>query len=81
MGYSYTVKGYFRVKEHGKYPWPCQDLPKRMLELWPDDVLTKAENGSYTKHTGLMMTNIRLQDDQVEPVDGGVELTVGSMFG
>jgi len=72
---GYRIEGFYRVKEHGIFPWPCKAEPDRTLELWPYDVLTKDEVG-YTKHTGLMMTNILVPDEAVEWVDkaGIIEL-------
>ena len=72
---GYKLKGYYRVKEKGTFPWPCPAEPQRTLDLRPDDVLTKGDAG-YTKHTGLMMTGILVPDEAVEWVDKTVGLTL-----
>lgn len=63
-----------KVRKEGRYPWPCDDLPDRTIELAEDDVLTKTPNGKYMKHTGLGCFNIVLTDDQVEPIGKDVDL-------
>jgi hypothetical protein len=80
MGYSYQVAEPFRVKERKVYPWPCQPMPDRTVELFPTDVLTKHPNGSVTKHTGLMMCNIKVPHADLEPFPKPVSLQVGSMW-
>lgn len=75
MGYDFTIKNGFTVKERGRYPWPCEPEPKRTIELFPGDVLTKnPENGTYMKHTGLGCFNIILSDAEVEPIGADVAL-------
>jgi hypothetical protein len=65
VGHRFTIKDYYQVKRDGDYPWPCGPDPDRTIRLHTDDVLTKSENGSFTKHTGLGCLNIRLTDDEV----------------
>ena len=74
MGYDFTIKGGFRVKAEGTYPWPCKDEPNRVMDLYPWDVLTKSEDGTYMKHTGLGTLGHVLTDDQVEPIGRDVAL-------
>lgn len=81
MGYDFTIKGGVRVKVKGEYPWPiapehCKNNAdrNRTIELWPDDVLTKQDNGKYMKHTGLGCTNIVLTEEQIEPIGKDVAL-------
>jgi len=68
MGYSYEIKNYYKVKEDGSYPWPCQMDKDRTIELFTDDVLVKQENGTYIKHTGLCCFGIILTPKQVKRV-------------
>ncbi len=72
MGYDFTIKNGVRVKKDGKYPWPALRCvppePDRTIYLYTDDVLTRSEDGTYMKHTGLGCFNIVLRDDEVEPI-------------
>ena len=74
MGYDFTIKNGFRPKAAGSYPWPCKDLPKRTIDLFTDDVLTKSEDGTWMKHTGLGCLRIVLTDEQVEPIGKPINL-------
>ena len=76
MGYNFTIKDGVRIKEEGDYPWPWTDEPHRTIHLYTDDVLTKSEDGTYMKHTGLGCLNIRLKDDEVEPWGKDCDLTL-----
>ena len=53
MSYEFTIKAHVKVKEDKVYPWPCASLPNRTYELFTSDVLTRNEDGTYMKHTGL----------------------------
>lgn len=74
MGYDFTIKHGFRPMADGQYPWPCASLPMRTIELFTDDVLSKCEDGTYMKHTGLGCLHIVLTDEQVEPIGKPVNL-------
>jgi hypothetical protein len=81
MGYNFTIRGGFKVRCEGRYPWPCVDDPKRTIHLFTDDVLTKDETTqSYMKQTGLGCFGILLTDGEVEPIGQDVQLQMGSMF-
>lgn len=68
------IEGYYRVKKQGVFPWPCRAQPDRVVELRPHDVLLKAADGTYTKHTGLMLVGLQVNDDAVEWVDKVVRI-------
>lgn len=78
MGYDFTIKGGVRVKAEGEYPWPALRCfppePHRKIHLYTDDVLTKREDGTYMKHTGLGCFGIVLRDDEIEPIGKDVAL-------
>lgn len=80
MSYDYKLKSFYRVKADKEYPWPCAALPKRTMEIYTSDVLTKLENGTFMKHTGLGTFGHVIPMEDVELVDDGVVLHVGSMF-
>jgi hypothetical protein len=64
---NFNVKNGFRVKVKGYYPWPNRKNPKETIQLFPGDLLSKNDNGTYCKQTGIACFNIHLTDDQVEP--------------
>lgn len=66
MGYNFDIKEYYVVKKEDEYPWSCQPEPNRTIRLFTDDVLTKASDGTFTKHTGICCINIRLAKEQVK---------------
>jgi len=74
MGYNFTVKNGFRVKQDGEYPWPWPNDPNHTITLFTDDVLTKEEDGKYMKQTGIGCCNIVLTDEQVVPIDGEIKM-------
>ena len=76
MGYNFTIKDGFRIKQEGEYPWPWAGEPHRTIHLYLDDVLTKSEDGTYMKHTGLCCLSIRLKEDEVEPWGKDCDLTL-----
>lgn len=71
MGYTFTIDATeaIRIKVAGHYPWPASNgtLADRTIEIDRDDVLTKSEDGTYMRHTGLGCFHIVLTPDQVEP--------------
>ena len=73
MGYDFKVKNAVRVKVSKRYPWPWKNDPDRTLEIFgadkPEitDVLTKSEDGTYMKHTGVCCFGIAIPDEDVEP--------------
>jgi hypothetical protein len=79
VSYDYQVAGAFRVRAEKEYPWPCEPLPHRRIVLFPSDVLTKAVDGTVTRHTGLMMLRIRVPYEDLEPICETVTLHVGGM--
>lgn len=60
------VGHYIKVKKDGRYSWPWNGDVNRTIELFTDDVLTKAKDGTYNLHTGIGCCNIQLKDDEVE---------------
>lgn len=71
---NYSVGKHYRVKEQKSYPWPCKPIPDRTVELFPDDILTKSDNGTFTKHTGICMLGIKIPDCDVEEFAGPIKL-------
>ena len=78
MAWIYELKTHYRVKEQRTYPWPCAPEPKRTLELFPFDVLTKAKDGSVTKHNGLCMTGIIVPECDLVEVQEPLSMVIGS---
>jgi len=78
MGYNFTIGKQIavRVKEQKEYPWPIKDPKywnpgedgsKRTITIFRSDVLTKSQDGTYMKHTGLGCFGIVIPDSDVEP--------------
>ena len=63
------VDGYYAPVTDCVVDWPWAGDKHRKTELFTDDVLTKAEDGTYTKHTGICQTNLIISDDMVRWVD------------
>lgn len=80
MSYEYQLKRFYRVKANKEYPWPCADMPNRKMEIFQDDVLTLRDDGTFVKHTGLGTFGHVIPMEDVELVEKGVVLHVGSMF-
>jgi len=74
MGYSFTIKDYYQVRKEAEYPAPCPSDRKRKYLLFTDDVLTKNNNGTFTVHTGLCLTGIKLKPHQVKKIKGEIAL-------
>lgn len=74
MSYNFDFDKYYVVKKEGEYPWPCKLEKDRTIELFIDDVLTMHSNGTFTKHTGICCTNIRLTKKQVKLIKKPVKL-------
>lgn len=79
MAWEYSLDGYWTPRERKEYPWPCAMDPHRTIELGPGDVLTKAVNGTMTKHNGLCMVNIHVPENDLERVDGSVKMVVSNI--
>lgn len=59
------------------YPWPCESLPDRKIELFDDDILTKQRDGAgYTKHTGLCCLNISVPDEDLIAFQGWPAMSI-----
>lgn len=80
MSYDYQLPRHYRVKANKEYPWPCAALPDRKMEIFADDVLTLQDDGKFMKHTGLGTFGHVIPMEDVELVEKGVVLRVGSMF-
>lgn len=77
MGYRYTISEYYKIKSIDKeYPWPCQSSPNRVIKLFSDDVLTKSEDGTYMKQTGLGCFGIIIPDADVEHITSPINLVL-----
>jgi hypothetical protein len=74
MGYSFVIENGYRIVKPGQYPWPWSGDAARTIELCEDDVLTRSPDGTFMRQTGLGCLNIRLRDDQVEPIGHPVQL-------
>ena len=74
MGYNFKINRYYTVKEGKVYPWPCGSHPDRTIELFDDDILTKGENGTFTKQTGICCLNIKIPEEDVVFHDGPLDL-------
>lgn len=69
MGYDFTITDGVRVKTEGEYPWPCVSENNRTIHLWPEDVLTRSDDGTYMKHTGLGCFGIVLKEEEIENIE------------
>ena len=78
MGYNFTVRKdvAVHVKVSKSYPWPCTRDPDRTIFIDVTDVLSKEENGTYFKHTGLGCMNIQIPDEDVVPFEDDVHLAI-----
>lgn len=81
MSYDYKLPRYYRVKANKNYPWPWAQDKSRTMEIFTEDVLTLREDGTFMKHTGLGTFGHVIPMEDVELVEEGVVLHVGSMFG
>ena len=73
MGYD-VEPVYYRIKQDKKYPV----MSKKPWEhqLFTDDILTKNENGLFTVHTGIMVTALKIPDeDLIEETEKTAHLT------
>lgn len=58
------------------YPWPCESQPSRTIQLFDDDVLTKQDDGKYSKHTGLGCFGIEIPDEHLDGYEGWPAMTI-----
>jgi len=66
MGYDFKINKWYRIKhKEKKYPWPCKSQRGRTITLYDDDVLTKSEDGTFMKHTGLGCFNIEIPEEDL----------------
>lgn len=68
MGYDYSVTDYYTIKHKKKdYPWPVRDssAPERTITLFDDDILTKSDDGTFFKQTGLGCGNITVPEEDL----------------
>lgn len=63
MGYDYELFNYYTVKKQKKYPWPCEPQPDRMIEVWPEDVLTRTGPNVYDMQTGIYKIGLQIPDE------------------
>ena len=66
----YRISHGFKVKEFKEYP--CGTNGKVLLS--PGDVLTRNLDGTYVVHTGFCRYGIRVEDDEIEPINSPVTL-------
>ncbi len=59
------INKWLSIKKEKEYPWPCKAESERTILLFKDDVLTKNEEGTYTKHTGLCCFGIEIPDKDI----------------
>jgi len=86
---GYDVPGYYRITVPAlEVAWPCPADPDRVWTVYNDDVLTKQEkschpdtapevpegHSMYTKHTGVMFTDLIVPDDKIEFVEDTAHL-------
>ena len=62
MGYRFTVTDAYAPKRKMVGVWPND--PGYWID--PYDVLTKNVDGTWTKHTGLCITNLVIPDEDME---------------
>ncbi|MDD5015201.1 MAG: hypothetical protein PHW73_08895 [Atribacterota bacterium] len=61
----FTINKYYKIKEKKEYPWPSRLSDNGKILLFPSDVLTKNEDGTFTKHTGLCCTSILIPEEDL----------------
>jgi hypothetical protein len=79
MGYNFKIGPHYKVKVGKHYPWPYPGMPKRMFEVFDDDILTADDNGiqdSYTSHLGVCVTGIIIPKEDLNFVDHDVNLVM-----
>ena len=76
MGYYFAVENGVRVVVDGQYPWPCPTQPNRSIVLSTTDILTRSDDGTYMKHTGMGCFGIVLKEDEITTVKRPVTLQV-----
>jgi len=73
MGYNIKPP-YYRVKKEKEYP--VMSKKPWSIKLFIDDILTKNENGLFTVHTGIMITALKIPDDDlIEETEKTAHLT------
>jgi len=72
----YSLSSYFKVKEAKAYPWPWAGDKSRMTTIYIDDVLTRREDGTFMRHTGLGIFGIQIPEGDLVPVDQPVMLVI-----
>jgi len=70
---SWTLKTHWHPKTNISYYHPRQ---KRIIVFSPDDMFTRQEDGTYTKQTGICLFGLALPEDEMELVEGPVELVM-----
>jgi hypothetical protein len=75
MGYDFSVDGWYKInQEELECAWPCGSEPNRTIKIFSDDVLTKSEDGTFMKQTGLGCFGIVISDEDVELQEKTVNL-------
>lgn len=75
MGYDFEIPHWYKIKDERKeYPWPCKDVPNRTIAIYNDDVLTRSEDRTFMKHTGLGCFGIQIPDDDLIEQDEPAKL-------
>lgn len=64
MATQYQLSTYYKVKNIEKF----KTKRNNELVIYPGDILTKNNDGSYTKHTGVMLVGIIIPDNCVEKI-------------
>lgn len=77
--FIYSINRGYHVKVGGVYQWPCPGSPHRTIDVYIDDVLTIAKDGSCTMHTGIMKTGIFIPEDDLVAFDGPVHLAMTNL--
>lgn len=72
MGYRYKVKGYYTPKEKIY-------IKTKLVENYPlfeDDILTKSEDGTFMKHTGLGLFGLVIDESLLEYHEDEAQLQI-----
>ena len=65
-----------------EYPWPCKPHPDRLYAILACDVLTKAIDGTYTKHNGLGTFGHVIPEDHLDEYTGWPKMSLaGNEYG
>lgn len=71
----FEIKGSYKIKQKEMIcQWPCKSDKERNITIYDDDVLTKREDGTFMKQTGLGCFGIIIDEKDLIKVDKTIKL-------